>query len=96
MAFHERLAAKEEWRGNQVVFLVLDREDVKLKFVDSCVLDNRAVYLLLAKIEDFLARSEGLPLLLPEFVCVSVVHPPSAQVLQPILIKLGQMDHWGT
>jgi len=29
-------------------------------------------------------------------VCLSVVHPPSAQVLQPILIKLGQMDHWGT
>ena len=55
-----------------------------------------------------LARSEGLPLLLPAFVCLcvcvcaclsvclSVVHPPSAQVLQSILIKLGHMDHWGT
>ena len=43
-----------------------------------------------------LARSEGLPLLLPAFVCLSVVHPPSAQVLQSNLIKLGHMDHWGT
>ena len=29
-------------------------------------------------------------------LCVCVVHPPSAQVRQSILIKLGQMDHWGT
>ena len=29
-------------------------------------------------------------------VCVCVVHPPSAQVLQSNLIKLGHMDHWGT
>ena len=30
------------------------------------------------------------------FACLSVVHPPSAQVLQSNLIKLGHMDHWGT
>ena len=42
-----------------------------------------------------LARSEGLPLLLPAmFACVCVC--PSAQVLQSNLIKLGHMDHWGT
>ena len=29
-------------------------------------------------------------------VCLSVVHPSSAQVLQSILMKLGHMDHWGT
>ena len=29
-------------------------------------------------------------------VRVCLVHPPSAQVLQSNLIKLGHMDHWGT
>ena len=87
---------EEEWRdGITCLFIISATEgDGGYAFTPFCLFVCVCL----------LARSEGLPLLLPAFVCLSVclcvclcvVHPPSSQVLQPILIKLGQMDHWGT